>query len=112
MYVLPAESVTRFRDTYKTVLLQGKKQPVLLLQHSQIAAVLVDPDQWNAMVEKLASIEELEDQVAIYRHKWLTATGQIKLNPLSDEEAEAWLAEDDQETEATEPNKVAVSVPN
>jgi len=112
MYILPSESITRFRDTYKTVLQQVKKQPVLLLQHSQIAAVLVDPEQWNAMLEKLASIEDLEDQVAIYRHKWLTATGQIELRPLSDQEAEEWLAEDDQETAATAADSVALSVPS
>jgi PHD/YefM family antitoxin component YafN of YafNO toxin-antitoxin module len=59
MNAIRSESITKFRDTYKTVLQQVKREPVLLLQNSQVAAVLVDPEQWNNIAAQLDRLQGL-----------------------------------------------------
>ncbi len=52
-----SESVSKFRDNYATVLKQVEQGPVLLLQNSKVAAVLVAPEQWNALWEQLDNLQ-------------------------------------------------------
>ncbi|MFN8488964.1 MAG: hypothetical protein U0350_15360 [Caldilineaceae bacterium] len=70
------ESVSNFRNHYNEILQKLADGSLYLLQYSSPAAVMLDPKQWDALLDQLARIEELEDQVAIYRHKWLMTTGQ------------------------------------
>lgn len=89
------ESVSNFRNNYNAVLQKLADGPLYLLQYSSPAAVVLEPKQWDAILERLALLEDLEDQVAIYRHKWLTATGQNKHDIMTPEELEAWVADDE-----------------
>jgi PHD/YefM family antitoxin component YafN of YafNO toxin-antitoxin module len=54
-----SESVSKFRDNYATVLKQVEQGPVLLLQNSKVAAILVAPEQWNALWEQLDNLQAL-----------------------------------------------------
>jgi hypothetical protein len=58
-------------------------------------ALLLDLKQWDAILERLALIDDLEDQVAIYRHKWLTASGQAEQDILTPEELDVWMSTDE-----------------
>lgn len=89
------ESVSNFRNHYTTILQKLADGPLYLLQYSSPAAVLIDPQQWDAILERLARLDELEDQVAIYRHKWLVASGQAEHDLLTPAALEAWMAEDE-----------------
>lgn len=89
------ESVSNFRNNYNAILEQLADGPLYLLQYSSPAAVVIAPKQWDAILDRLAQLDELEDRVAIYRHKWLVATGQAEQDVLTPAELEAWVAEDD-----------------
>jgi PHD/YefM family antitoxin component YafN of YafNO toxin-antitoxin module len=54
------ESVSGFRDHYDAVLKQLNDGPVLLLQRSRLAAVLVSHEEWNRIAAKLKRLEQLE----------------------------------------------------
>jgi PHD/YefM family antitoxin component YafN of YafNO toxin-antitoxin module len=53
MYKVQSEAVSKFRDNYTTVFSKLEQGPVLLLQNSKVAAVLVSPSEWNAQQEEL-----------------------------------------------------------
>ena len=89
------ESVSNFRNHYNTILQKMAGGPLYLLQYSSPAAVLLHPKQWDAILERLAQLDDLEDQVAIYRHKWLTASGQAEQDILTPEELDAWMSTDE-----------------
>ncbi len=89
------ESVSNFRNNYNASLEKLVDGPLYLLQYSSPAAVVLDPKQWDAILERLAMVEDLEDQVAGYRYKWLEATGQLKHDVMSPEDLEAWAADDE-----------------
>lgn len=89
------ESVSNFRNHYTKILQKLTDGPLYLLQYSSLAVVLVDPQQWDAILDRLARLEELEDEVAIYRHKWLIASGQAEHDLLTPDALEAWMAEDE-----------------
>ena len=89
------ESVSSFRNHYNAILRRLSEGPVYLIQHSSPAAVLIDPKQWDAILDRLAQLEELEDQAAAYRHKWLSAIGQAEEDVLTPDELAVWVTEDD-----------------
>jgi len=60
MNTIHTESVSGFRDRYDAVLKKLSDGPVLLLQRSRLAAVLVSHDEWNRIAKKLKRLEELE----------------------------------------------------
>lgn len=51
--VLQTEPITQLQRNYNIVLERLAAGPVLLLQRSSLAAVMVSPDQWNAMNAEL-----------------------------------------------------------
>jgi len=57
---IQTESVSGFRDQYDAVLKKLSDGPVLLLQRSHLAAVLVSPEEWNRIAAKLKRLEQLE----------------------------------------------------
>lgn len=89
------ESVSNFRNHSNEILQKLAGGPLYLLQYSSPAAILVDPKQWDAILDRLALLEELEEQVAVYRHKWLTAIGKAPQDVMSPEALEAWAAADE-----------------
>lgn len=53
-------SVSNFRNNYNEVLSQVNDGPVLLLQSSQVAAVLLAPEKWNQIADRLKKLQHLE----------------------------------------------------
>jgi hypothetical protein len=50
------EAISNFKNACADVLSKVRKGPVLLLQRSQAAAVLVDPVMWNQYVEEMREL--------------------------------------------------------
>lgn len=92
MSIVQTESVSGFRSNYEAILKKLVKGPVFLLQRSSLAAILVSPQEWNAMIERL---EYLEDLAEVYKGKWLLATGQETMTRLTEEEMAEWAEEKD-----------------
>lgn len=71
---------------------KARQGPVVLIERgSKPALVVVSPEQWNALTER---IEFLEDAVAVYRKKWELATGLDEMIELTSVEIEDWLDDD------------------
>jgi prevent-host-death family protein len=68
------------------------KAPVYLAQRGRPIGVLVSVEQWNALQEEL---EDLDDMAAVYKHKWMSATGQVESVVMTPEELEAWAQKDE-----------------
>lgn len=63
MAVIPAlMGISALRLRQNEVLQKLKEGPLVLTQRSQPVAVLVDPKQWNELMERL---EELEDALEV-----------------------------------------------
>lgn len=62
---------------------KAKEGPVVLVERgSKPALVVVSPELWNSLAERL---EYLEDVAAVYKKKWELANGQDELIDLSPE---------------------------
>ena len=48
MITIQSESISNFRNNYNAVLQRLTKGPVLLLQYSDVAGVLLSKEEWNA----------------------------------------------------------------
>ncbi len=72
MVKIQTESISNFRNNYSTVLERLNTGPLLLMQHSRVAGVLLSQDEWNAISER---IEDLEDIAAAWKHKYEKAVG-------------------------------------
>jgi len=61
MTIIPqTEPISNFKNDQTGVLHKIKNGPVVLLQYSKPAAVLVDPQQWNRMLNRLQAFERAE----------------------------------------------------
>ena len=58
MGTIQTESVTSFRNNYDAVLKKLVQGPVLLLQRSTLAAVVVSADDWNELQTQLITQEQ------------------------------------------------------
>lgn len=68
-----------------------RRGPVILVERgSRPALVVISPEQWNALAERM---EYLEDVAAIYKKKWEIATGQDDMEEVSSQQIEDWLGE-------------------
>lgn len=65
MNQLQTEPITQLQRNYNIVLDRLSDGPVMLLQRSALAAVMVSPEQWNAMT---AELERLKRIVASDKH--------------------------------------------
>lgn len=67
--VLELIPISRLRQEQNEVLKRLAEGPVVLTQYGDAAAVLVDPDQWNQVVEELEtwmdSFDALEARLAV-----------------------------------------------
>lgn len=62
MHMINAQSVSHFRSHYREVLAKVQSDgPTLLLQNSQVVAVLVSPEQWNAQQKRIQQLELLAE---------------------------------------------------
>ena len=91
MNAIYTESISDFRNNYDAALKKLAQGPVLLLQRSKPAAVLVEPESWNQIAEEMqalcAQVERLTEE------RWDKLLGQSQ-NLLADWAMEA-LAEDE-----------------
>lgn len=60
MQTIQTESVSGFRNNYKVALTKVESGPVLLLQNSKAAAVLVSVEEWNTIAARLKRLQQLE----------------------------------------------------
>lgn len=81
------EAISNFKNACDDVLAKMRKGPVLLLQRSQAAAVLVDPVMWNQHVEEM---RELRLMLLYYQRR--EAANQNPELLVSHEELEQQLA--------------------
>ena len=59
MFRFQTDTITSMQKNYNLVLDKLSKGPVLLLQRSTMAAVMIDPEQFNAMTEELSRLRRI-----------------------------------------------------
>ena len=89
MQLMPqTEAISNFKNHYDDVLAKLQKGPVLLIQRSQAAAVLVDPQEWNDHVTEMRNLRLL---LLYYQRR--EALHQNPESIVTDEELERQLQE-------------------
>jgi PHD/YefM family antitoxin component YafN of YafNO toxin-antitoxin module len=61
--------------------------PVLFTRQGKAAAVLVDPNQWNRLLERL---QDQQDIISILRQELEEERGEAKLIAVDEDELRAW----------------------
>lgn len=84
METRPVSDMNRNPNAILELLAAG---PVVLMQRSTPAGVLVSPKEWNNLFDRL---EELEDAVEIWKGKYELARGQDTIDDANIAELEAW----------------------
>ena len=69
-------NISELRQRQNQLLARLRQEPLLLVQHGKSVAVLVDPRQWNRIVEQL---DDLEDTVVALQAELDLATGSDSL---------------------------------
>ena len=86
MHVIPKlVPISKLRLTQNEVLKQLSEGPVVLTQRGEAVAVLVDPEQWNRLVEEL---ELWRDSYEVLEAKYRVATGEDEVIDWSEAEKE------------------------
>lgn len=93
MDVLPEIApISDMRIRQMEIVKKAQQGPVVLIERgSKPALVVLAPDLWNALAERL---EFLEDAVAVYKKRWELATGQDEMIELSPAQIEEWMGDD------------------
>lgn len=68
--------ISKLRQTQNEILAKLTKSPVVLTQHGEAAAVLVDPDMWNRLLEELETWQDSFDAVEI-KYRILTGEEEV-----------------------------------
>jgi len=85
-------SVADIKNHHLKVFAMLKKGPVIVASRSKPTAVIVSPEQWDAIVEEIDTLwAEREAALAELR----IATGKSKVVEMSEETMTEWLAEDE-----------------
>lgn len=83
--------ISDMRVRQHEIIEKSKQGPVVLIERgSKPALVVISPERWDALVER---IEYLEDAAAVYKKKWELATGQDEMTELSPETISAWQSD-------------------
>lgn len=92
MYSLPTIApISDMRIRQAEIVEKAKDGPVVLVERgSKPALVVVSPELWESMTERL---EYLEDAAAIYKKKWELATGRDEMIDITPETVAAWLGD-------------------
>lgn len=85
-------SIADLRNSHTKVLDMLQNGPVIINSRSKPVAVVVSPEQWNALIQEI-DLLWAEREAAL--SKWKLATGQSERARMSHEEVDQWLAEDD-----------------
>lgn len=91
MKIPQLETVTEFRANYRSTFDKLANGPVFLLQRSDVAAVLLSREEYNALLER---IEELEDLIALREYERRKAAGAVTYRELSPTEISEWAGEE------------------
>ena len=62
--------ITMFKRNQDEVLMMMDTEPVVLMNRSTPRAVLISPEMWNAMAERLAYLESMVAADAASRRVW------------------------------------------
>src|SRR5437764_4081947 len=84
--------VSDLRNKYLEVFEMARQEPVFLAVRSRPQAVLISVEQWNAIADELDMLWS-EREAALAKLK--IATGENKVEHLTEKELEEWLAEDE-----------------
>ena len=80
--------ISDMRVRQAEIIEKAHKGPVVLVERgSRPALVVIAPELWNAIAERL---EYLEDVVAVYRKKWELATGQDEMIEIPSATIQEW----------------------
>jgi len=74
---IQSESVSGFRIKYKEIIKKAAVSPVLLLQHSQLAAIVISPDEWNQL-QRYKRIALLDEQSKLVQQGSYSTQEQIE----------------------------------
>ena len=55
--------ISSLRHQQNQILDKIADQPVILTQHGRARAVLIDPDQWNQLIEELEDLQDALDAI-------------------------------------------------
>ena len=69
--------ISKLRQTQKDVLAELSETPVVLTQHGEAVAVLVDRSQWNQLLEEL---EDWRDSYEALEERYKIAVGQEEVD--------------------------------
>jgi PHD/YefM family antitoxin component YafN of YafNO toxin-antitoxin module len=83
--------ISEMRTHQAAILEQLKQGPIVLTHHSKAAAVLVDPNQWNWLLEQL---EDARDLATIRQQEREEEQGQAEVLAVDEEELKAWASGD------------------
>jgi PHD/YefM family antitoxin component YafN of YafNO toxin-antitoxin module len=81
--------ISEMRTHQAAILEQLKQGPIVLTHHSKAAAVLVDPNYWNWLLEQL---EDARDLATIRQQEREEADGEVELVPVDEDELKAWAS--------------------
>jgi prevent-host-death family protein len=84
----PIIPISDIRKRQQEILEQVAHSPVVLTQHGKAAAVMVDPDTWNQIMEEL---EDLRDLLTIQRQDKAIATGEANWEDVDNDELQEWM---------------------
>ena len=80
--------ISDMRVRQAEIIEEAHKGPVVLVERgSRPALVVIAPELWNAIAERL---EYLEDVATIYRKKWELATGQDEMIEIPSATIQEW----------------------
>lgn len=79
MHAIYTESISEFRNNYDAALKKLAQGPVLLLQRSKPAAVLVEPESWNQIAEEMQELRNLVERLTEERWDKLLSQSQSLL---------------------------------
>ena len=88
MKTAPISDMKRNQSQVMSFLSDG---PVVLMQRSQPAAVMVAPTQWNAIAEE---VEELRDVIAALKAELVLSLGQEQPVTIDPDDLRQWMADD------------------
>jgi prevent-host-death family protein len=83
--------ISEMRTNQTEILEKLKQGPIVLTHHSKAAAVLVDPAQWNRLLDELEDIRDINE---IRQQESEEAQDKAELIPADEDELRAWASGD------------------
>ena len=84
-------AISDLRNRYTEVFKMLTDGPLVIANRNQPAAVVIDPDQWNSIVDEL---DDLRDAVVALRELLAVERGEVVLEDVSPDDIREWLSAD------------------